>query len=88
METNPKKYDLTFEKLCELIDEIQNAHNPLETVNKYISNTYKLLIMLQDLHSSITDRSTKTRLTKIVNRIREEMDIENDNTQTSEQNQK
>lgn len=86
MKTNPKKYDLTFDTLCQFIEEIQITPHLLETVNKYTTNTYKLLILLQDLHSSISDRSTKTRLTKIINRIREQIDVEEDNAQDSEQN--
>lgn len=85
LDSNPNKYNLTFDKLCEFLEEIQFSQHPLITVRKYSDNPYQQLILLQDLHSSTSDRSTKTKLTKIMNRIKEEIDFEADNAESSDQ---
>lgn len=87
METNPKKYSITYEDLCNLTEEIQTSTTPLVVARKYTKDLYELIVLLKDLHASTVNRSAKTKITKIINRLREDMMEEADNVPPSQSQQ-
>lgn len=67
-EANPQ-FDLTFDQLVDFMENSQGSPDPLSTSLLYTKNTSGLIDMLTKIYPSITHRATKSRITKLRNRI-------------------
>lgn len=91
-EANPP-FDLTFDQLVDFMENSQGSPDPLSISLLYTNNTSGLLNMLTKIHPSITHRATKSRITKLRNKIRKQLnhveqelinsDYDTDNSQQS-----
>lgn len=87
IDKNPHLYILPYEKLVEYLDTAQNLSEPLSTAYEYTSDVKGLFFGLNELHSQINDRSTKNRLTRILNRLKEQFRVPEELSQPNSQTQ-
>lgn len=83
MDSNPKLYSISYEDLYNLTEQIQTSSTPLTIARKFTNDIYELIVLLKDLHTFTNNRSAKTKITKIINKLREDMMEEADNASPS-----
>lgn len=80
---NQSKYKITYETLIQFIEETQDTNDKLKVARKYTNNITDLINTLKSLQPNITYTTTKANLTKLINKIKEQLDIEIDNIITT-----
>lgn len=75
MKKNRHKYNITYEILNQFITEIQDTTEYLNVARKYTNDVSGLILNLQ-LHGHLGDRSSKTRFTKLINHIKDQLSEE------------
>lgn len=79
---NPDKYPLPYETILDLIEEIEHSKDKLNTALNYTNNIPELIEMFQNIYQYAQHRSTKIKLTKIINSIKTQL-IEEDDDDTN-----
>lgn len=79
-------FDITFEQLVDFMENSHGSPDPLSISLLYTNNTPALLDMLTKIYPFITHRGTKSRLTKLRNKIYKQLNHEEqESEQGSEQ---
>lgn len=78
IEDNQDMYPVSYNTLLDFTQKIKGCTSLLKLVREYTDDSTGFLLMLKDLYTFVDDRSTKSKFTRITNRLKEE--INNDNS--------
>lgn len=70
-----KKFNVTSYQFCNFIDKIQTASNPLALAKDFTEEPLELIHIMETLHSHTQNRAAKNRLTRTINKLQEQIDI-------------
>lgn len=76
LKNNPKIYKITYKNLYDFLEEVQGTTEHLAIARKYTPDINALLNTLHELHGNLNDRSTKYKITKLTNRLSEQLQAE------------
>lgn len=87
IDLEPDNYILSSNQLIGFLKKTSETSNLLETARKFTDKIDKLIEMLQIVHKKLSDRSTKVRITRIINQLTIQLEtsylssaeLENDN---------
>lgn len=78
MKKYPDKYNITYELLLLFLEEVQTSNGKLKTAQKYSNNVSDLIETIKNLQPYIIYTNTKANLTKLINKLNEQLDIESE----------
>lgn len=73
LDSEQTKYSFTYPQFEKFITEIYSAPNPVQTANKFMTDTDLLIATLQDFHCLLTHRKIKYRFTRIISNIKKQL---------------
>lgn len=76
MDTNQPMYSVTYETFLKIMEKVKGTTEVLKTVKEYTNDILGFVLTLKELHGFVDDRSTKIKLTKIMHRLREQQQNE------------
>lgn len=77
IKNNPKTYLFSYPLYLQYLDKAQRTNEQLKLASKFTKNTSGLILALQEIHKNITGRIPRGRITRIINRLKEELKEDN-----------
>ncbi|CAH0560626.1 unnamed protein product [Brassicogethes aeneus] len=69
------KFALNFEQITDFFENVHGSPDPLSCAKQYTSDIHDLIVMLTLIYPHFTERSIKTRCTKIRNKLSEQIKV-------------
>lgn len=88
METNSNIYALNYNEFKEFMTKIQGSTQQLKIAKECTTDISGLILTLKELHDIVEDRSTKHKLARLINRIREQLKKETEKSVLLSQDQR
>lgn len=70
IESNPNKYILDYYQLKDFLENALSPNHPKDILEDYTDNEEEVLSMLEELHSKIEGHQIKTRLARIIKKLK------------------
>lgn len=72
-------YTLNIYQFQNFIDLAQQSQDPLGLAKNYVQDTEQLIELMEEIRSATPNRSGKSRLTRLINKIQQQLQDEEEN---------
>lgn len=76
IEDNSADFVLTYDNLLSFLEDSHGNTDLLSEARKYTPHVNKVMKMLNEVYSHVADRSIKSRITRIMKKLKEQMKAE------------